>query len=247
MKEEKRIAAAFRAAELIQKYLLGVLTDAEQLELDVWIEDSDENRRLFSDLTNPKRLKPQYDEFEKFDPDAGYDRFMKKHYPLRVFCARVVALTKRYGIAAAAILLVAIGATIWILKNNKPQYETLTIPEGQSHEMVLSDGTKVTLNGATTLTYPVTFTDGEDRIVKLSGEGNFAVTDPSRPFYVNINAMDLKVTGAAFNINAYTNQVVINSVSFKEVSITDTSITIDPSPGQPFQIAGQGKFRIIKQ
>ena len=239
MKEEKKITSAFRAAELIQKYLLGVLTDAEQLELDIWVEDSDENRRLFSDLTNPNRLKPQYDEFDQFDPDAGYNRFMKRNYPLRVFCTRVVALTKRYGIAAAAILLVAIAATIWILKNDKPKYETLTVPQGQTHEMVLSDGTKVRLNGNTTLSYPVTFTTGEDRTVNLSGEGHFAVADPTTPFYVNINSLDVKVTGAVFNVNAYTNHVTVNSASFKEVSITDTSITIDPSPGQPFRIEGQ--------
>ncbi|HEX6181112.1 MAG TPA: FecR domain-containing protein [Chitinophagaceae bacterium] len=246
MKENQKITDSFRAAALIQKYLLEALTDIEQIELDTWIEESDENRRLFSDLTNPAKLKPQYDEFGQWDPDAAYDRFMKKNFPVRVLRSRVLALIKRYGIAAAAVILVLIATAVWLLENDKPKYESITVPPEAEHEMVLEDGTRVRLNGSTTLTYPVTFT-GEDRTVKLTGEGYFAVAnDPTRPFYVNINALDVKVTGAAFNINAYTNHVVVNSAAFKEVSITDTSITFDPQPGQPFRIEGQGKFRIIK-
>lgn len=67
MNEQQKIVSAFRAAELILKYLTGILTDEEQMELDNWIEYSDSNRKLFSDLTNPARLRPQVNEYEKLN------------------------------------------------------------------------------------------------------------------------------------------------------------------------------------
>ena len=245
MNEKQKVTDALRAAELILRYLHGVLTENEQTELDIWIEESEENRMIFSDMTNPRKLKPQMDEYEKFDVDAGYNRFMKRYFPLRVCLARVASVVKRYGIAATIILIVSAALAIVYIRN-RPEYKTMVIPKNQTKDIVLSDGTKVTLNGFTTFTYPATFT-GMDRTVSLTGNGYFAVADdPSKPFYVNINTLDVQLTGAAFHVDAYTNEVLVNAPSFKEVMITDSSITFDPHPGQPLRIEGRGRFRIIK-
>jgi ferric-dicitrate binding protein FerR (iron transport regulator) len=69
--------------------------------------------------------------------------------------------------------------------------------------MTLSDGTKVWLNAASSITYPTAFF-GKERSVTITGEAYFEVAkDPVRPFRVKTNDLDIAVLGTSFNINAY--------------------------------------------
>ena len=82
-------------------------------------------------------------------------------------------------------------------------YNTLFTPRGCEYSIILSDGTKVYLNAESKLKYPVAF-HGEKREVDLEGEGYFEVAhDSYHPFIVHINAVEIKVYGTKFNINAY--------------------------------------------
>lgn len=83
------------------------------------------------------------------------------------------------------------------------QYNTLKTPRGGEYTVVLSDGTKVYLNAASELKYPVQF-DSKKRQVHLSGEAYFEVArDTNRPFYVVTDAVRVKVYGTEFNVNTY--------------------------------------------
>jgi len=89
------------------------------------------------------------------------------------------------------------------LANNKPVYSLLSTPKGGEYQVVLSDGTKVWLNSASSLTFPEEFT-GNARHVKLTGEAYFEVAkNKDKPFYVSINNVEVKVLGTHFNIAAY--------------------------------------------
>jgi hypothetical protein len=50
----------------------------------------------------------------------------------------------------------------------KPMYNTLTTPKGGQYQVVLSDGTKVWLNAASSLRFPTAFT-GNERRVEMTG------------------------------------------------------------------------------
>lgn len=79
----------------------------------------------------------------------------------------------------------------------------LTTPKGGTYQVTLSDGTKVWLNAASTLTYPSRFDEAE-RVVEVSGEAYFAVAkDKSKPFKVNSSGQAIEVLGTEFNISAY--------------------------------------------
>lgn len=84
------------------------------------------------------------------------------------------------------------------------QYNTLTNPRGSRViDLKLTDGTRVWLNAESSITYPVTFSSS-DRKVELKGEGYFEVAhDARRPFFVEVNKMEIKVIGTHFNVNAY--------------------------------------------
>ena len=82
-------------------------------------------------------------------------------------------------------------------------FNTITIPRSGEYKLVLSDGTKVWLNSASKLKYPVAFTGGQ-RKVFLEGEAYFEVAaDTVHPFLVETSGMSVTVLGTGFNVMAY--------------------------------------------
>ena len=85
-------------------------------------------------------------------------------------------------------------------------YNTIDIPKGGKYQVILPDGTKVWLNSASSLSYPVRFT-GAERVVKLSGEGYFEVAHNAKmPFKVRTANQEVEVLGTHFNINSYADE-----------------------------------------
>ena len=85
----------------------------------------------------------------------------------------------------------------------KEEYNKLVTPTGGEYFLTLSDGTRVFLNAASELKYPVEFV-GEKRVVDLDGEAYFEVRkDSLRPFIVRVNGAEVTVLGTSFNVNTY--------------------------------------------
>ena len=77
----------------------------------------------------------------------------------------------------------------------------LRIPKGGEFKLELADGTRVYLNSATDLRYPVAFT-GPERRVYLKGEAYFEVAkDVEHPFIVVTDDVQVRVYGTSFNVN----------------------------------------------
>lgn len=81
-------------------------------------------------------------------------------------------------------------------------YNEIVTPRGGNYNITLADGSNVWLNAASTLRYPVAFTDST-REVYLSGEAYFDVSHDVKPFIVNADKMDIMVLGTTFNVSAY--------------------------------------------
>jgi len=89
---------------------------------------------------------------------------------------------------------------------DSPIYNTMSTPRGGQYTLTLSDGTKVTLNAASSLRFPTKFS-GAERKVELTGEAYFEVAHNKRmPFHVISQLQDVKVLGTHFNINSYDNE-----------------------------------------
>ncbi len=83
-------------------------------------------------------------------------------------------------------------------------YNQIVTPKGRKWELTLGDGTKVWLNAASSIRYPISFV-GKERIVEVTGETYFEVApDKNRPFKVTIAGKgNIEVLGTRFNVNAY--------------------------------------------
>ena len=91
--------------------------------------------------------------------------------------------------------------------------QTLTTPRGGQYQIILPDGTKVWLNAASSLSYPISFEGKAERRVTLTGEAYFEVEKikgARKPFIITTvsdlakgQTQEVEVLGTHFNINAY--------------------------------------------
>jgi ferric-dicitrate binding protein FerR (iron transport regulator) len=111
------------------------------------------------------------------------------------------------------------------------------LAEDQPVEVVLEDGTRVTLNRNSSFRYSKSF-DQEDRKVYLSGEAWFDVArDTSMPFVVDAGAALVEVLGTSFNVNAYRKNPTV------EITVESGLVALSSKGDQQDQIvlkAGSG-------
>jgi transmembrane sensor len=114
-------------------------------------------------------------------------------------------------------------------------WNTLHIPNAGEYVVTLADGTKVWLNAATTLRYPVQFTGKERRVELPDGEAYFEVAkNKEKPFIVVTDQMEIQAVGTAFNVNNYA--VADSSMS---ATLTEGKVKVKTRTGTLFLIPGE--------
>lgn len=127
-------------------------------------------------------------------------------------------------------------------------YNTLTTPRGGRYEVILPDGTRVWLNAASSLRYPVAFT-GSQRIVELSGEGYFEVSEnPGKPFLVKGKGYEVTVLGTHFNVMAYADEGAVRTTLLEgAVKVGTASAAVLLKPGQQGVLNSEGQLTVINE
>ncbi len=119
-------------------------------------------------------------------------------------------------------------------------YNMISTPPGGQFKVILPDGSKVTLNAASTLRYPAQFKD-QERKVTLTGEGYFEIVhNNSQPFVVTVNNIEVHDLGTEFNINAYGNEPVIQTTlvsGLAEVKNNGKALRLEP--GKAVRVKGE--------
>lgn len=130
--------------------------------------------------------------------------------------------------------------------NDQPLFNTLVTPRGGQYTVVLADGTKVTLNAASSLVYPTQF-NGADREVELKGEGYFEVAhDPKKPFRVKSNGQTIEVLGTHFNVNCYNNEPYVKTTLLEgSIKLTSENSEVILKPGQQSRFDPNKKGSIL--
>lgn len=124
-------------------------------------------------------------------------------------------------------------------------YNIMTTPRGRQFRVTLPDDTKVWLNAASSLRYPIAFT-GKERIVEVTGEAYFEVAQHKGiPFRVRVNNMaEIEVLGTHFNVNAYANEQAIHTTLLEgRVKVTGGGRLALLKPGQQAQVATGTEMR----
>ena len=127
----------------------------------------------------------------------------------------------------------------------------LAMPYGSSSKIILSDSSVVWLNVGSSLIYPSSFTS-KTREVVLFGEAYFMVkSDREKPFIVQTSALEIRALGTEFNVSAYSEDNVIQtvlkkgSVAIRRIDETNDGNEIILSPNQLASFDKKTKHSII--
>jgi transmembrane sensor len=120
-------------------------------------------------------------------------------------------------------------------------------PRGGQYQVQLPDGSKVWLNAASSIQFPVNFT-GDKRTVAITGEVYFEVAPMNKPFVVDVASKgEVEVLGTHFNINAYDDEAIIKTTLLEgSVKVRTAGQSKLLTPGQQAQITNNN-FSILDE
>ena len=136
-----------------------------------------------------------------------------------------------YAVAASVTLLLG----VWLYWSGSP--EKISTGYGEMRNIILSDGTEVTLNANSQLTYDRRFPENPVREVWIRGEAFFRVASKKSggrkvPFVVHTHELDVQVLGTAFNVANRRGRVDIalehGSVKLVDPGNSDNSLMLKP-------------------
>lgn len=91
-------------------------------------------------------------------------------------------------------------------------YNTVETPRGGQFQVNLPDGSRVWLNAATVIRFPLSFRDLKERRVELKGEAYFEIEkDAQKPFIVHSDGQLIKVLGTQFNVSSYADEPTVKT------------------------------------
>lgn len=127
-------------------------------------------------------------------------------------------------------------------------FNTLSTPRGGQYQLLLPDGSKVWLNAASSIRFPIAFT-GNERKVEITGEAYFEIAqNPAKPFIVQANGMNVTVLGTHFNVNTYQDEeaMKVTLVEGKvKVTAGDGSGAI-LKPGEQAQVNEKARIKLVE-
>jgi transmembrane sensor len=226
--------------ELFQKYVAGKASDEEVDLLMLLINEggTDDLGPQADELWQENRLFPPMEEagarmkaqvMEVLQHDDGGNTW-EMPYWMRV--------------AAVLLPVVMISVALyWISSDRYVEEITATAelspvvekanPRGQKSTLILPDGSVVTLNASSKLSYRENFEQSERRVV-LEGEAFFDVTrDENRPFIIETDQITTKVLGTSFIVRAYPGAGEVKvAVASGKVSVQKSSAGTSPQAGE---------------
>jgi ferric-dicitrate binding protein FerR (iron transport regulator) len=209
--------------KLLDRYLKGNCTPAEQEQLEQWFDQlSEEGETRETDTTAVmERLKGN------IDRQIGPRHFFRWPVVLRI----------------AASVIVILSAGIWTYfqyhRADSIHYITTTTGRGQHLKLTLPDGSVVNLNAGSSIRYPENFRKHRT-VALLEGEACFDVAAmKAHPFTVTAAGTQTEVLGTTFNVQAYKvwNEVTVTVVRGKVAVKTPAASPVLLLPDEQVQVS----------
>ncbi len=215
------------------KHLLGEASPEEEGAVIEWMKESETHQAYYNQFKKIWDQSKALASGSNVDVNKAWERFQNrisgKHEPAKVIEHRRFAWLR---IAASVILVAGLGITLFMLINNNTASKEM-VAQTQQNVLVdtLSDGSVITLNKKSTVTYPSKF-KGNTRAIALKGEAFFNVApDKKKPFIISVNDVQVTVVGTSFNIkseNGNTEVVVETGI----VQVTRSGKTVVLNAGE---------------
>ncbi|MEN6569545.1 MAG: FecR family protein [Rikenellaceae bacterium] len=192
--------------DLLLKFIEGKASPKEQREIVEWIEQNEENKKIFAQLKNLSVASEILSEEQR-------ERDLIQRQRLRMIYS--------WSLKIASILIIAFSCfyfgkkheyTNWI-ETSELKNSVISVPLGESVCLTLPDGSTVSLNSGSTLKYTGLYGINE-REVYLDGEGYFKIKKGEKKFIVKTDIINVEVVGTEFNLSAYNEDRQISTSLF---------------------------------
>ncbi len=209
---------------LISRSLHGEASTVEEKNLVDWLSLSDDNKAYYEKSKKAFTLAKNHFKRKTPEPainlDKEWNHFLKQIDTKNN--VRTLAPVRWARLAAALLILVVSGFIInYFISANR---NTIIETTGEIKEVTLPDGSQVTLNRNTTISYTKDFNKTSRKIV-LDGEAFFNVErDEQKPFIISVKETTVEVLGTSFNIQGYSSNEeleVVVSTGLVKFSVPD--------------------------
>lgn len=171
---------------------------------------------MAEDLRNYTKLK--YENLSENHSD-GFVEFLLENSELKApevdvdkawarFNQRVVSKKRPYvwmKIAASIVILFSLSFAIYLNSFNTSDLHVAS--KNEIVNVTFPDGSIGVLNDHSSFSYPSAF--GDERRVSFKGEAYFDIQKSTKPFIIDVNGVEVKVLGTAFNLNSEKDQVTL--------------------------------------
>ena len=209
-----------RLKALFERFLKNQCTPDEVEELFSYINEeavSDEIDPLLENAWNKLEDYPSLDESHKEQLLRKIKRRTARIRPVRKKQRWLLPLK----IAAAVMLIATVAGILTMQKEDTVEisFITKTTQVGQRASYVLPDGSRVSLNTGSSITFPERYHETV-RSIQLDGEAFFEVVeDKDHPFIVASGGIKTSVLGTSFNVRAYQEQNIEVTVATGKVQV----------------------------
>jgi len=186
-------------SNLIEKILSGNANEAEYEQFNVWLTQSEQNRKLF------EKTKVLWERLDGVYANSSFDKSAAKIKISSKIQARKQSIpqhTARFWISAAAsiLLFIGLGTSALYIYNQDRKNEIVYSSGALVKEIQLADGSHIWLNSSSLLKVSGSF-GKKQREVFLKGEAYFEVKrNESKPFKIHAGKTVTEVLGTSFNV-----------------------------------------------
>lgn len=219
------------------RYMNREVSGQEQIEVEEWIDASEENRKVAEDYYELFLATTSLQFVKRSAPQKALDKVNKRikekqFRKLYLFVQRAAVILLLPLLCLSSFLLLQPGEETPVF------YLEARMTPGMIGSTILPDGTKVWLNSSSYLKYPNTFS-GNTREVTLDGEAYFEVIgNAEKPFIVHSGNASVNVLGTQFNMDAYSSNgfiattLIEGSIEFCCPNENNLSRTIKIEPNE---------------
>jgi len=200
--------------EILIRYIEGLLSEEESLEIENWYAASEENAKILEQLYFIVQVERAADIKNKANPEQAFTIFRQhiKRKERKKILHKNLHVFQRIAAVLFIPLLLFSGYILLREKVGSIQDITVSANAGMVSSFHLPDGSKVWLNSGSSLTYPSQFSRST-RDVYLTGQGYFDIEkNDHQPFVVSTtDGYAVRVHGTEFNVVAYEDENTIET------------------------------------
>ncbi len=199
---------------VIAKYLAGEANDQEIREVNEWRENDDGNEKEFREFSRVWDLSMKKHLAGKIDIDEEWSMLDKKLIEKSSTSSTKIKFLGKITRLAAVFLIGLFTATLLYFLFQP--FQQKVVADSHVKELLLPDGSRVSLNLDTKLKYPKSFGEKTREVKLINGEAYFQVeADKDKPFKVDAGKILVEVLGTSFNVSAFENndkcEISVNS------------------------------------